>query len=293
MGLNLTDFASVAVALVSVVACAYGQVGDARISGRLVDGSGEAVRDQALSFISTNGGRLQNVKVPTDDAGRFVFSGVKGISYEISLPLDERGSAFKGVGTVEVAEGQELALGDIVFRRSEPGKASVRFAGPLRLSAGAGSASTIAAFFVACSESLNEYCDAGTLHIVQGDGAVVDVAPEKDQVGVGTARISDDRRAIGWLVENANCCTSYPLALGLRVYRVGKPVKEFTGDGRAIFGWNFRAAGKRVAFYQSYPHGEPHGHYELRDLESGRLVEKWDDGDQKKAPVWTVGLEAE
>jgi hypothetical protein len=173
------------------------------------------------------------------------------------------------VRTVEVDQGQELALGDI-----HSGSA-------VRLIPATGSASSVAGFFIEGTK---------TLHIVHGDGSVVDVPATQDAAGLSATRIAGDGSAMGWLVESDGCCQSYPLALGLRVYPRGKPTREFVGDGRAIFGWNFRAAGKQVAFFQSYPHGDLRTHYELRDVESGRLIDRWDDSDKRKAPAWMTGL---
>jgi hypothetical protein len=123
------------------------------------------------------------------------------------------------------------------------------------------------------------------VHIVLNDGREVQPPKEKDQVGSSHPSISEDKRVVGWLVDYDNCCTSYPLSLKLIVYRIGKPSCKFEGDGRGIFGWHFVGGGKQVAFYQDFPHGNSVPHYELRDVETCRLLKVQDD-DSPKSPAW-------
>ena len=72
-----------------------------------------------------------------------------------------------------------------------------------------------------------------------------------------------------------NCCTSYDVPLRLVVYAAGK-VHRFTGVNLPIFEWAFADGGTRVAYGQE---PVPFGcatHYELRDIESERLIEAVD-----------------
>ena len=91
-------------------------------------------------------------------------------------------------------------------------------------------------------------------------------AKRQEQVGGRSPIFSDDRKAVGWLVDSDFCCTSYPIQLMLVVYTPGKPLHHFMGDGRAIFRWGFVDGGKRVAFYQDFLHGTAGPHYELHDV---------------------------
>jgi len=141
-------------------------------------------------------------------------------------------------------------------------------------------AASVAAIFVGAD---------GT-NIIHDDGTVLRPPKEKEQVGASSLRISEDKSAVGWLVDSDFCCTSYPLQLMLVVHRPGKPLHRFTGDGRAIFDWKFVGDGKQVALYQDYPHGTPAQHYELRDVETDRLISKWDGDLTPKAPMWAQGL---
>jgi hypothetical protein len=131
----------------------------------------------------------------------------------------------------------------------------------------------------------------GIVSIVHGDGKILNQPKEKEQVGASSPLISDDKQAVGWLVDSDFCCTSYPLQFMLVVYRPGQPLRRFKGDGRAIFGWNFVSGSKQVAFFQSYPHGDPLTHYELRDVATERLVGAWDGDVTSKTPRWVRNLE--
>jgi hypothetical protein len=77
----------------------------------------------------------------------------------------------------------------------------------------------------------------------------------------------------------------------LVVYRPGKPLSRFTGDGRAIFGWKFARASSQVELYQDYQHGDPVKRFDLRDVETGRLIGKWDAEITAISPAWTRGLQ--
>jgi hypothetical protein len=72
-----------------------------------------------------------------------------------------------------------------------------------------------------------------------------------------------------------NCCTSYDVPLQLVVYSSGK-AHRFTGDGSPIFQWAFADSGTRIAYGQEPVHFACATHYELRDIESGRLVDSVD-----------------
>jgi hypothetical protein len=113
--------------------------------------------------------------------------------------------------------------------------------------------------------------EQGVLHIVVEGGREILRRKEADQVGFGKPRISADGRAVGWLADFPNCCTSYPIPLKLVVYSNGH-TRTFTGSGLPISRWAFQADGKRVAFEQETVHGGLGVHYELRDVSSGRMM---------------------
>jgi hypothetical protein len=275
------------------------------ISGRIVASTGAPIQDRTVTFrnVTTNG-RLQDSKLKTDDKGIFDFSLARGVVYQVSLTVAEDPLLFRGIGTIEVVQGQDVAMGDIVLEFSPRNEPIVHLVGPVQIkepvpmpsltgtSMQIAKARSIAAVYVACSDVPNEFCAGGMVHIVHGDGKEVQPPTDKEQVGSSSALISEDKRAAGWLVDYGNCCTSYPLSMKLMIYRPGKPLRGFKGDGRAIFDWHFVAGGKWVAFYQDFPHGTPVQHYELRDIATSRLIDKWDGDLTSKSPEWVKGLGA-
>jgi hypothetical protein len=129
----------------------------------------------------------------------------------------------------------------------------------------------------------------GMVHIVGGNGKNVKAPKENGQVGCDLVRVADDQQTAGWLVEVPNCCTSYPIAMTLVIWRSGRIVHRF-GNGMLIANWHFVASGKQAAFYTNTVHGDFAPHYELRDLPSGHQVAKWDGPLTDKAPLWAQEL---
>jgi hypothetical protein len=129
--------------------------------------------------------------------------------------------------------------------------------------------------------------------MILSDGTDVQPPAEKNQVGGSDPFVSQDRMAAGWLADFDNCCTSYPSSLNLVVYRPGKSSCKFEGNVGTILRWHFVADGKYVAFFQDFAHFASAPHYELRDVETCRLLDKWDDDDTKKLPAWANELDAD
>ena len=139
------------------------------------------------------------------------------------------------------------------------------------------------------------HCSRGYgIHVLHGDGttAKVDLPnSETPFAGCRDIHISGDNRAAGLLPLSDFCCTSYPIAQQLLIYRRGKPVRVFEGDKRAIFRWAFLVSGRQVAFYQDFLHGTQAQHYELRDVETGRLLGTWNGEISSEAPSWTADVQ--
>ncbi len=131
--------------------------------------------------------------------------------------------------------------------------------------------------------------DKGRVHIVTSDGADIKPPQEEDQVGSVSVSIADDKETVGWLAQFPNCCTSYPIALTLVIWRSGRIVHRF-GNGMMIGKWHFVAGGKQAAFHTDTVHGDFAPHYELRDLQTGRKVAKWDGPLTDQAPSWAQNL---
>jgi hypothetical protein len=111
----------------------------------------------------------------------------------------------------------------------------------------------------------------GQLRILTKDGREILPKKEDEQVVFDSPRVSDDGRAVGWLAEFPNCCTSYPIPLKLMILTNGR-TRAFTGAGLPIWRWAFQEHGRRFAFEQETVHGGSGIHYELRDVATGRLI---------------------
>ena len=129
------------------------------------------------------------------------------------------------------------------------------------------------------------------VRIRTSDHRTVVLAPDSDQVGVDQVAISPDRRAVGWLALYPNCCTSYPIPLVLEVYARGA-VHAFRGIDLPVWRWAFEAGGTQVSLYQETVHGGFGAHYELRDVQSGGLLARYEPSDSTPAPPWVVRLRA-
>lgn len=115
----------------------------------------------------------------------------------------------------------------------------------------------------------------GCLAIVKTSGESVLVRKEADQTAFSTPLMSSDRTAVAAQAMFGNCCTSYDIPLQLVVYARGK-VHRFKGADLPIFKWGFADSGTRIAYGQEPVHFACDTHYELRDIESERLIEAAD-----------------
>lgn len=115
----------------------------------------------------------------------------------------------------------------------------------------------------------------GNLRITTSDRRTVVVPKEADQTSFDAPLLSSARAAVGATAKFPNCCTSYDIPMKLVVYANGK-THRFTGVDLPIFQWHFADGGTRVAYGQEPVHFGCSIHYELRDIESERLIESVD-----------------
>jgi hypothetical protein len=141
----------------------------------------------------------------------------------------------------------------------------------------------------------------GSLVITTSDRKTILVPKEGEQTSFSEPMLSPARTAAGAQALFPNCCTSYDIPLQLVIYADGK-VHRFTGSGLPIFRWHFAAAGTRVAFSQETVHFACSIHYELRDIQSERLIESADipepcgqipEPRPVKIPQWVTDLNSE
>lgn len=115
----------------------------------------------------------------------------------------------------------------------------------------------------------------GNISILKSDGATAFVRKEGEQISFSPPVLSSAKIAVGAQAMFANCCTSYDVPLQLVVCAAGK-VHRFKGIGLPIFQWRFSDEGTRVAYGQEPVHFGCATHYELRDIDSERLIESID-----------------
>jgi hypothetical protein len=134
---------------------------------------------------------------------------------------------------------------------------------------------------------------SGQLYITTKRHREITPKKEGNQIGFARPEIAPDGRAVGWLALYSNPDTSYPIPLKLVVYDGGEQ-RAFKGSGLPIKRWCFEAGGRQVAFEQETVHGGIDAHYELRDVATGQLVEKFDpdrNADMAaKPPRWVVDV---
>jgi hypothetical protein len=140
----------------------------------------------------------------------------------------------------------------------------------------------------------------GNLAIVKTNGQSITILKEGEQTAFSAPVVSSGRTAVGAQALFANCCTSYDIPLQLVVYSAGK-AHRFQGVGLPIFQWGFANGGARVAYGQEPVHFGCATHYELRDIETERLIESVDvpqpcgqipDPKPVKIPQWVEELTA-
>ena len=127
----------------------------------------------------------------------------------------------------------------------------------------------------------------GGAHVVDGAGRDVALPKQPGQVAASDPRLSPDRRFAGWLIEEANCCTSYPIPLRLALYWSGRVT--IISDGLMIYDWTF-VAGRRVAISTGTVHGATARHLALFDARTGRRLGEWTGPSTSAAPAWAATL---
>jgi hypothetical protein len=115
----------------------------------------------------------------------------------------------------------------------------------------------------------------GNLAIMKSNGQRLTVRKRGEQTAFSPPVLSSQKTAVGAQAMFANCCTSYDIPLELVVYAAGR-VHRFRGIDLPIFQWGFVDGGTRVAYGQEPVHFGCSTHYELRDIDTERLIEAVD-----------------
>ena len=299
----------VAAFAITVIACkmALGQESSGKpsnrvvVTGRLEYTNHAPIAYTGITFRNLRRGTRDDFGLATDGTGAFSFDAEAGADYDVSLQ-----AAPISLGELEVAGGYDVSMGTILLEFFSENKAilrseiSVKIASSQALSpkqrpTHSTDSATIEAIYLSPSRAASNSWPTSRVHIFLSDGKEIQPPMLKEQISVSSPQISKDGVAVGWLADYENCCTSYPLSLGLILYRPGKSNCVFAGDGRAIFDWRFLASGKQVVFYQDFPHGTSYAHYELHDVATCRLLDHYDNGDNdpddsSKSPAWVNEL---
>ncbi len=129
----------------------------------------------------------------------------------------------------------------------------------------------------------------GAAHVVDATGRDTALPKQRGQVAVSEPRLSPDHSAAGWLIEEDNCCTSYPIPLRLGLYRNGR-VTILSADWGMIYDWAFEDGGAEVAISTGVVHGRSTAYLELYEVRSGRRVSRWIASPDDRPPSWAAGL---
>ncbi len=127
----------------------------------------------------------------------------------------------------------------------------------------------------------------GNAHLEFANGTGKTMPREREQVGSESIAVSPDRKTVGWSVLVENCCTSYPIATSVVVYRTGKTFTISTGQ--MIWKWHF-LGNDRLALLSGPVHGSA-STANLYSLGTGKIVESWNG--KGNAPKWAEAWENE
>ena len=173
-----------------------------------------------------------------------------------------------------------------------PGSALVRHVGTWAI--------VLAASLLSVSAATDIYVEtvidpSGQLRITTKRRKEIVPKKEADQVSFERAAISPDGRAVGWLALFPNSIAPEPVPLKLVILANGAQ-RSFTGSGLPISGWCFWAGGRQVAFKQGTIRGGMGAHYELHDIVTGELSDKYDPDANPdsvtKPPRWVVVMDS-
>jgi hypothetical protein len=126
--------------------------------------------------------------------------------------------------------------------------------------------------------------------ITLSDGSTVMPPKEDYQATVDEPAISNDRHAVGWLVEHwEGSVSGESIPFKLVIYRPGKPLRRFSADP-VFWTWWFVDGGTRVGYCENSLHPGPSPpRCELRDVETGRKIDEYVPS-EGKAPAWAENV---
>ena len=131
---------------------------------------------------------------------------------------------------------------------------------------------------------------SGQLHITLASGRQISAPKLRDQEGFDSPLISLDHLTVGWLAIYYPDPTNRGLqAAGkLVLYRAGRILRSFSTE-QTFWGWEFQENGKRVAYSTGPTHGGA-AECVLRDVDSGRIIARYDIHSGAEQPAWARKL---
>jgi hypothetical protein len=131
---------------------------------------------------------------------------------------------------------------------------------------------------------------SGQLHIELASSKQIRPPKLRYQEGFDTPLISPDHHTVGWLAiyypDPSN--PGMQIAGKLVLYRAGRILRTFDA-GQTFWGWEFQDGGKRVAYSTGPTHGGA-AECVLRDINSGRVVARYDIHSGTEQPAWARTL---
>jgi hypothetical protein len=113
-----------------------------------------------------------------------------------------------------------------------------------------------------------------------------------EQSGCDDVKISADHHSAGWVIFQSGAIAdgTSPIATGVTIFSANRPVRHY-GDGLVVWDWRFAGA-DRVVLSTNTAHGPQTNdpHFVLYDLNSGKLLRKWNGVGGSKVPSWAAGL---
>ncbi len=135
----------------------------------------------------------------------------------------------------------------------------------------------------------------GAVHIIRSDGKETIVPKQRGSTGVDDVQIAPDGQTVGWLIDwpNPERYREWEtLPMSLVIWRKGKIVQRFGVDD-IFYGWIFWKSAEQIAFNDGPTHGST-PNFELHDIASGRLVERFyndDTVDPATIPDWVNAID--
>ena len=132
----------------------------------------------------------------------------------------------------------------------------------------------------------------GDIHLVDSTGR--DSAIRRSSEAVRDPKVAVDKMTAGWLLED-RAGTTYTVPQALVLYRSGRIARTITPSSwPIIMAWQFFADGKQVCFSSTALHGaeSERRSYELHDVRTGKIIERWDDRLSRTIPRWAEELDS-